>query len=164
MKKIIIAIILIVAIGGFAYWNSTKMQAATPVTTSTDTSNPTSVPSETTNPAAGGSNTTSSGSTGSTAATGQYKDGTYTGKVADAFYGNLQVQATISDGKITDVTFLQQPNTPQESVEVNAKSSPKLKSEAIAAQSAKVDIVSGATQSSEAFQQSLASALSQAQS
>ncbi|HEX3096025.1 MAG TPA: hypothetical protein VHQ20_02810, partial [Patescibacteria group bacterium] len=38
---------------------------------------------------------------------GKYKDGTYTGSVADAYYGNIQVKAIISGGKITDVIFLQ---------------------------------------------------------
>ncbi len=151
MKKIIVAVVLIVAIGGFAYWSSTKMPAA-PVTSTEPVTSGT------------GGNDTANPSTAATTTSTTYKDGTYTGAVADAFYGNLQVSATIAGGKLTDITFLQQPNTPQESVEVNAKSSPILKSEAIAAQSAKVDIVSGATQSSEAFQQSLASALTQAQS
>jgi uncharacterized protein with FMN-binding domain len=158
MKKILIAIILIVAIGGFAYWSSTKSNATTPVTTTTDTSNPTSTPVETTNPAGG-----TTGSTGTTV-TGQYKDGTYTGSVADAFYGNLQVAAVISGGKLTDVTFLQAPNDQRESQQVNGHSSPILRQEAITAQSANVNIVSGATQSSEAFQKSLGNALSQAQS
>ncbi|MEJ0021079.1 MAG: FMN-binding protein [Candidatus Doudnabacteria bacterium] len=95
-------------------------------------------------------------------ASGQYKDGEYTGNVADAFYGPLQVKAVISGGKITDVQFLQYPNDRPESIQVNTASNPILKKEAIATQSAKVDIVSGATQSSEAFQQSLAAALGQA--
>ena len=164
MKKILIAVILIVAIGGFAYWSSSKSTATTPVTTTTDTSNPTSAPSETTNPAAGGTNTTSSGSTGTNATTGQYKDGTYKGSVADAFYGNMQVAAVISGGKLADVTFLQYPNDQHESQQINGRSNPILKSEAIAAQSANVNAVSGATQSSEAFKQSLGVALTAAQS
>jgi len=41
---------------------------------------------------------------------GSYKDGSYTGSVQDAFYGNIQVRAVISGGKITDVLFLQFPN------------------------------------------------------
>jgi uncharacterized protein with FMN-binding domain len=157
MQKIIIAIVLLAAIGGFAYWNSTK-SGATPVATTT-----TNAGSDTTNPAANGTDTTSSGSTGTTAGTASYKDGTYNGSVADAFYGKLQVAAVISNGKLTDVTFLQYPNDQKESQQVNGRSNPILKSEAIAAQSAKVDIVSGATQSSEAFQQSLGVALAAAQ-
>lgn len=91
-----------------------------------------------------------------------YKDGTYTGSVADAYYGNIQVQVTISGGKMSDVTFLQYPNDNRTSIEVNTQAMPLLKSEAITAQSASVDIISGASQTSQAFQQSLSSALQQA--
>ena len=93
-----------------------------------------------------------------------YKNGTYTGSAADAYYGTIQVQATIQSGKITDVQFLQYPNDRDESVQINQAAMPQLKQEAIQAQSASVDIVSGATDSSQAFMQSLASALSQAKS
>jgi len=91
-----------------------------------------------------------------------YKDGQYTGSVADAFYGPLQVKAIIKGGKITDVQFLQYPNDRPESIQVNNRSNPLLRAEAIQIQSANVDIVSGATQSAEAFQKSLAVALAQA--
>lgn len=102
-----------------------------------------------------------SSASGSNAQTA-YKDGTYTGSVADAFYGTVQVQAVIQGGKVTNIQFLQYPNDQPESVSVNQAAMPSLKQEAIAAQNANVDIVSGATQTSNAFQQSLASALSQA--
>lgn len=93
-----------------------------------------------------------------------YKDGTYTGSAADAYYGNVQVQATIQGGNITNVAFLQYPDTHSTSVQINTQAMPYLQQEAIQAQSATVNIVSGATDTSEAFQQSLASALTQAQS
>jgi len=96
------------------------------------------------------------------ASNGRYKDGTYTGDVADAFYGNIQVQAVVSGGKLTDIVFLQYPNDRQTSIEINSQAMPFLKSEAIAAQSAIVDGVSGATDSSRAFIQSLGSALAKA--
>jgi uncharacterized protein with FMN-binding domain len=94
----------------------------------------------------------------------QYKDGQYTGSSFDAYYGNIQVKAIIKNGKITDVQFLQFPSDRNESVEINSRSMPQLTQEAIQAQSATVDIVSGATDSSQAFIQSLTSALSQAKS
>ena len=96
-------------------------------------------------------------------AAAKYKDGSYTGEVADAFYGNIQVQAVVSGGRLTDVQFLQYPNDRQNSVRINTAAMPILRQEAIQAQSAEVDIVSGATDSSQAFIQSLASALGQAQ-
>jgi uncharacterized protein with FMN-binding domain len=93
-----------------------------------------------------------------------YKDGTYTGDPADAFYGNIQVKTTISGGKITNVQFLQAPNDRGTSIEINSQADPILAQEAIQAQNANVDIVSGATDSSQAFVQSLQSALDQAKS
>lgn len=93
-----------------------------------------------------------------------YKNGTYTGNVADAFYGNVQVQAVISGGKLTDVTFLQYPNDRSTSIEINTQAMPYLKQEAIKAQIAQVDIITGATQTSRAFIESLQSALDQAKS
>ncbi|HVA97239.1 MAG TPA: FMN-binding protein [Candidatus Acidoferrales bacterium] len=93
---------------------------------------------------------------------GQYKDGSYTGSVADAYYGYVQVQATISGGRISNVTFLQYPNTHNTSIMINQQAMPYLQQEAIQAQNANVNIVSGATDTSMAFQQSLQAALSQA--
>lgn len=91
-----------------------------------------------------------------------YKDGSYTGSVADAQWGVVQVKATIQNGKITDVQFLQHPNDRSRSVYINSYADPQLTSEAIQAQNANVDIVTGATDTSDAFIQSLSDALSQA--
>ena len=93
---------------------------------------------------------------------GQYVDGTYTGSAADAYYGTVQVQVTVSGGKMTDVTFLQHPGGRSTSVYINSQAMPILTSEAIAAQNSQVDSVSGASDTSAAFKESLASALSQA--
>ena len=112
--------------------------------------------------ASGGSGTRSTNSGSSPATTTAYKDGTYTGDAADAFYGNIQVSVTIQSGKITDVQFLQYPNDRENSVMINQQAMPLLRQEAIQAQSAHVDGVTGATDSSQAFVQSLSSALSRA--
>lgn len=93
---------------------------------------------------------------------GQYTDGTYTGSTADAYYGYVQVEATISGGKLTNVTFLQYPNDRSTSRYINSQAMPLLKQEAIAAQSAHVSGVSGASDTSAAFIQSLGDALTQA--
>lgn len=93
---------------------------------------------------------------------GKYKNGTFTGSVEDAYYGNIQVQAVISGGKIADVIFLQYPNDNQTSIYVNSQAMPLLKQEAITAQSAQVDGVSGASSTSPAFIASLTNALNQA--
>jgi uncharacterized protein with FMN-binding domain len=92
----------------------------------------------------------------------QYKDGTYTGSVDNAFYGNVQVAAIIQNGKLITVNFLQYPDENPNSVYVNTSAIPYLKQEAIKAQSSTVSIVTGATFTSQAFRQSLSNALSQA--
>ncbi len=89
----------------------------------------------------------------------KYKDGEFTGDVADAYFGKVQVKAVILGGKLTDVQFLDYPKDQKHSLEISQNSMPILKSEAIQSQSANVDIISGATQTAEAFKISLASAL-----
>lgn len=93
---------------------------------------------------------------------GKYKNGSYTGNVVDAYYGNVQVKAIISGGKITDVQFLDHPQSRSTSVRINSRAMPYLTSEAITIQDSNVDTVSGASFTSAAFRESLASALSQA--
>lgn len=95
---------------------------------------------------------------------GQYVDGVYTGSTKNAFYGLVQVQAKVSGGKIANVRFLQYPNDRSTSRFINKQAMPILEQEAIQAQSANVDGVSGASDTSAAFRQSLASALAQARS
>jgi len=92
---------------------------------------------------------------------GQYKDGTYDGNAVENNYGTIQVAAVISNGKLVDVKFLQYPNHGN-SMQVNSYALPILKSEAIAAQSANIDAVSGASETSPAFIESLGSALAMA--
>lgn len=92
----------------------------------------------------------------------RYKNGSYVGSAADAFYGTVQVKAVIKGGQLTDIGFLQYPSDTSHSIYVSEVALPMLKQEAIQAQSANVDIISGATETSGAFQQSLQSALAQA--
>ena len=95
---------------------------------------------------------------------GQYVDGTYSGNPEDAYWGTVQVQAVIKNGALANVKILQFPDSHGTSVYINDQALPILQSEAIQAQSANVNGISGATYTSQAFQQSLASALSQAKS
>lgn len=93
---------------------------------------------------------------------GKYKDGVYVGDSIDANYGNIQVKVTIANGKITDIQFLDYPHDRARSQTINTEATPILVSEAIAAQNADVDAVTGATFTSAAFIESLQSALDQA--
>lgn len=94
--------------------------------------------------------------------TGLYKNGQYTGSVADASYGYVQVVAVISGGKISDVKFLDYPRDAQKSLQKSMYSMPILISEAIAIQDSNVNTVSGASFTSQAYRESLGSALAQA--
>ncbi|TSC85088.1 MAG: hypothetical protein G01um101413_472 [Parcubacteria group bacterium Gr01-1014_13] len=95
---------------------------------------------------------------------GQYKNGEYLGPSVVTIFGNVRVSAVISSGKLTDVKFLEFPNDRPTSINISNESLPRLRTEAIIAQSAKIDMVSGATQTSEGFIESLASALVKAKS
>ena len=93
---------------------------------------------------------------------GLYNNGSYAGDSVDAYFGNVQVKAVVSGGKLTDVKVLTYPQDRGTSIRINNSALPKLIQEAIVSQSAQVDIVSGATQTSQGFAQSLASALAKA--
>src|ERR1700731_1743876 len=63
---------------------------------------------------------------GATTAPGAlYKDGSYTGSVDDAQWGVVQVKAVITNGKITDVQFLQFPSDRSRSVYINSVADPQ---------------------------------------
>jgi len=93
---------------------------------------------------------------------GQYKNGEYVGAEVDAFYGLVQVKATIQNGQIASVDFVEFPTDRRTSRQINSQAVPWLKTEALQAQSAHVNIISGATLTSEAFIMSLQSALNSA--
>jgi uncharacterized protein with FMN-binding domain len=77
-------------------------------------------------------------------------------------YGDVQVQVTLSGGKITDVTALQLPFDRQRSNEISQIAGPMLRSEVLQVQSANIDIISGATYTSQSYAQSVQAALDQA--
>ena len=114
----------------------------------------------TTASSSGPSATQTAGSTATPSA--PLRNGTYTGGVASDQWGQVQVQVTVSGGRVTNVQALQYPTERRRSAFINSQAVPVLQSEAVQAQSANVNIVSGATLTSEAFQQSLQSALTQA--
>jgi uncharacterized protein with FMN-binding domain len=85
-------------------------------------------------------------------------DGTYSGPTVDAYYGLVQVQAIIQGGRVVDVKVLRYPSDRRTSVSINLHALPLLRDEVIQAQNANVDIISGATLTSEAFIRSLVAA------
>ncbi|MEO7236365.1 MAG: FMN-binding protein [Lapillicoccus sp.] len=74
-------------------------------------------------------------------------------------YGAVQVQVKLSGTHITDVVALHLTDSNRTSVQISAQSAPTLRQEALAAQSAQIDVVSGATYTSTGYQQSLQAAL-----
>jgi uncharacterized protein with FMN-binding domain len=93
---------------------------------------------------------------------GRYADGTYTGSTVYAYYGYVQVRAVVSGGKLEKVVLVRVPDHSGTSRYINGIAGPYLASEAVAVQSGNVDVISGATLTSEAFAQSLDSALAKA--
>jgi uncharacterized protein with FMN-binding domain len=91
-----------------------------------------------------------------------YQDGTYTGAEIDIRWGYVKVQTTIQRGQIANVQVVEYPTERRTSAQINSIAVPELQQEAIQAQSANVNIISGATLTSEGFQMSLQAALSQA--
>jgi uncharacterized protein with FMN-binding domain len=87
--------------------------------------------------------------------------GQVTGSAVDVGYGTVQVQLTIQNGTITDIQTIQLPRGGH-SGQVSSYAAPQLRSEALQAQSAQIDTISGATYTSEGYIQSLQSALTQA--
>jgi uncharacterized protein with FMN-binding domain len=133
----------------FGYHTSTSGPAATaqaPVGASLATTSPT-----TTSGGTGGGDKQSTGTT-------------TTGQVAQTRWGPVQVQITTdASGTITDVEVVQYPSGNREDEQINSYALPQLVQATLDAQSADIDMVSGATVTSEGYLRSLQSALDQAQ-
>ncbi|MDJ0385569.1 FMN-binding protein [Streptomyces sp. G-G2] len=92
-------------------------------------------------------------------ASGAGRTGTFTGSVTDTRYGQVQVEVTLSGGRLTAVRILQAPSENRRDKEINSYALPRLTDEALGAQSADIDTVSGASYTSEGYISSLQSAL-----
>jgi uncharacterized protein with FMN-binding domain len=118
-----------------------------------------------TSPAAttsGASTPPTSSSSNSSTAPPSSKITTYTGSVAQTRWGPVQVKITVQGGKITKVMVLQQPNGNPRDAEINSQALPILIDETVQAQSANIDMVSGATVTSDGYVRSLQAALDEA--
>ena len=112
----------------------------------------------------GSSATTSTSGTGTATATGSTTatgTKTVTGTAFDTGYGPVQVQITVTNGKITAANAVQYPQSGPRDQQINSYAVPALNQEAVQAGSAKIDMISGATYTSDGYIQSLQSALSQ---
>ena len=88
--------------------------------------------------------------------------GTFVGDTSQTRWGPVQVQVTVTDGKITDVKTLQYPNGDRRSQGISSQVIPWLQDETLQVQSANIQGISGATYTSMGFRTSLASALQKA--
>lgn len=90
------------------------------------------------------------------------KNGTFTGQSVTNFFGPVQVQLVVSGGRITAVKAIQSPNDNPQSAYIASVAMPYLRQEVLQAQSAQINILSGATYDSQSYTQSVQSALDMA--
>lgn len=102
-----------------------------------------------------GSGTAAEPTTGAAAKAG----GTYAGSVVQTRFGAVQVQITVKAGAITEVEALQLTDDDRKSVQISNRAAPLLRSEVLAAQSADVQTIGGATVTSDAYLNSLQAAI-----
>lgn len=118
-------------------------------------------PSASTTPTASAS-ASASPSGAAPAATSGLTDGTFTGSATSTRYGPVQVQITVTGGKIVDVQAVEYPTDNSRDRQINERAIPQLVSETLNAQSADIHFVSGATYTSQGYLDSLQSAIDQA--
>jgi uncharacterized protein with FMN-binding domain len=121
-----------------------------PSSTSATTPRPTTTSGGTPNP-----KTSSAPSTTPSAAS-------YVGSAIETRYGIVQVKVSITGHKITDASFVQLTAFDDRSQQINSQAAPILLQETLSAQSAQIDSVSGASYTSQGYEQSLQSALDRA--
>jgi len=116
----------------------------------------------------GGSTTSSSSSSSATTIPGEFRsvagtlttgETTVTGKVASTVYGPVQIQLVVKNSKIVKVAVLEQPTNTIHDIQIGEFAFPRLISETLAAQNAKIDAVSGASYTSAGYIASLQSAV-----
>ncbi|MFD7645242.1 FMN-binding protein [Kitasatospora sp. NPDC059795] len=102
--------------------------------------------------------------TGGTASAAPQSGGTrtLTGTAVNTRYGPVQVRVTMDGGAISRIDVIQYPTRDRRDREINTYAVPQLNQEAMAAQNAHIDVVSGATYTSDGYTRSLQSALDQA--
>jgi uncharacterized protein with FMN-binding domain len=138
---------------------ATPPGALSDTSTTSITSSP-GIASTPTTPAAGSPSTGNAGTTTSTVAPAATR--TVTGSAVPTRYGPVQVAITVTNGQITAVDAVVYPTQSGRDRQINARAIPQLDQEAVAAQSAKIDTVSGATYTTVGYRTSLQSALDQA--
>ncbi|OYD67633.1 FMN-binding protein [Rhodococcus sp. OK302] len=104
----------------------------------------------------------STASTSQSSAASPAQPAVFTGEAVDTKFGPVQVQIAVANGQVTEAVTIQVPENNGKDRQINSRAVPVLEQEAIHAQSADIDMVSGATYTSDGYVQSLQSALDQA--
>ena len=113
-------------------------------------------------PAASSNATGSSAGTSSTGTSTGTGTKTVTGAAVDTRYGAVQVKVTVTNGKLTSATAIEYPTSDPRDAQINAYAIPALNQEAVQSGTAGIDMISGATYTSQGYIQSLQSALDKA--
>jgi uncharacterized protein with FMN-binding domain len=130
--------------------------------TSTTSPSPTSPSSSSSSPAGSAAPTTTAPTTTIPKSSPANGTVTVTGVPGATRYGPVEVRITVTNGKVTDVEAVEYPTASARDRSINARAIPQLNAEVESAQSAKIDMVSGATYTSRGYISSLQSALDQA--
>jgi uncharacterized protein with FMN-binding domain len=164
MKKSLLIISAVAILGILAVYtvpltakgNLTSSTTTNPVATAATTSTSSTAAQVATQ------SSTSTSTMNSTSMMSSLKDGSYTGTSSSNQFGDVQIKLTISGGKITDVAAVSYPSADRHSLQISQYAIPQLKQEVLAAQSASIDSVSGASYTSQSYVESLQSAINQA--
>jgi uncharacterized protein with FMN-binding domain len=103
--------------------------------------------------------TGAAGTIGASDPTPQAQSRTVTGPIVSTRWGAVQVEITVENGQLAEVAALQLPDGDRRSASISSQVEPTLRSQALSAQSAAIDGVSGATYTSDAYARSLQAAL-----
>jgi uncharacterized protein with FMN-binding domain len=139
-------------------------QASTPAPTETAAATPVPTATKKATKKKGKTATTAPAPAATTAAqvTPAKASGTFTGTTQNTRFGPVQVQITLSNGKITAAKALQYPNNDFRSQSISQQAIPFLVQETLAANSANIQGVGGASYTSQGWYDSLVSALAKA--
>ncbi len=161
MRRVVLAFAGTVAglLALLSFKTHTASVAAPPVAVSTVGPGTSSAPSGSDSSGSGATASAASPSSSASAASGTK---TVTGDSVSTQWGNVQVQITVTNGKITSATAVDYPQNNGRDQQINAYAIPVLQQESVGATSANIDMVSGATVTSTGYVQSLQSALDKA--
>jgi len=162
MKRIVIAVLSTISglVLLFSYPTSTNRSVTADA--APDPATDTTTGAAATGAAAAGAAAPAAPTAAAAAPAAAAKSGTFTGAAVQTRWGAVQVQIVVAGGKVTSANAVRYPTGNGNDAQINAYAIPVLNSEAVAASSAKIDMVSGATVTSGGYLKSLQDAIDQA--